>query len=358
MEEYRSKVASTLRELSEESLNSVSPSWIEKSETPTTNSELNGDANFFNHSGFLHLESFCSLEECSKMKLEMVEMVDREWDVGSGPVDSFGTGDTENTKRGDYFLESSDKVHFFAEPSALNEDGSLKGIYRESKVTALNKVGHALHALKGSSFHSYCFSSKVKALVRSLGWKEPVVPQSMYIFKGRKTGGVVSSHQDSTFLFTEPKQTCLGLWLALDDATLENGCLWVRPKSHREPVRRHFQRNPDHFGATSIATLSNECLGDASQPKLRMETVSDQGLDAAPWEGSVPNDLLDAGFIPIECHAGDLLAFCGETDHLSLANASDFSRHTFQLHIVDACDSQWSRYNWLQYPDKKSFAPL
>ena len=33
--------------------------------------------------------------------------------------------------------------------------------------------------------------------------------------------------QDSTFLFTEPHQTCLGLWLALDDATLENGCLWA-----------------------------------------------------------------------------------------------------------------------------------
>jgi phytanoyl-CoA hydroxylase len=39
----------------------------------------------------------------------------------------------------------------------------------------------------------------------------------------------------STFLFTEPRQSCSGLWLALDDATLLNGCLRVRPKSHHEP---------------------------------------------------------------------------------------------------------------------------
>ncbi len=29
--------------------------------------------------------------------------------------------------------------------------------------------------------------------------------------------------QDSCFLFTEPRQTCLGLWLALHDARLDNG---------------------------------------------------------------------------------------------------------------------------------------
>ena len=45
----------------------------------------------------------------------------------------------------------------------------------------------------------------------------------MYIFKQGKIGGEVTSHQDSTYLFTTPHQTCLGLWLALDDATVENG---------------------------------------------------------------------------------------------------------------------------------------
>lgn len=95
-----------------------------------------------------------------------------------------------------------------------------------------------------------------------------------------------------------------------------------------------------------------------------------------PWDGGLPGDdgdttaitsttgdwtaLLDAGFIPIECKAGDLLAFCGELDHLSLPNTSDKARHTFQLHLVEGPSQgvEWSPYNWLQYPSDKSFLRL
>ena len=38
-------------------------------------------------------------------------------------------------------------------------------------------------------------------------------------------------HQDSTFLHTEP-ETVIGVWLALEDATVENGCLFAKPGSH------------------------------------------------------------------------------------------------------------------------------
>ena len=40
-----------------------------------------------------------------------------------------------------------------------------------------------------------------------------------------RIGGEVSVHQDSTFLYTDPL-TVVGLWIALEDATKENGCLW------------------------------------------------------------------------------------------------------------------------------------
>ena len=37
----------------------------------------------------------------------------------------------------------------------------------------------------------------------------------------------------------------VGLWFALEDVTLENGCLWFIPGSHREGIKRRFIRNPD-----------------------------------------------------------------------------------------------------------------
>lgn len=45
-------------------------------------------------------------------------------------------------------------------------------------------------------------------------------------------------HQDSYYFTIEPKElvTC---WTALDDVTLENGCLWVIPGSHRTGIVHH-----------------------------------------------------------------------------------------------------------------------
>ncbi len=41
-------------------------------------------------------------------------------------------------------------------------------------------------------------------------------------------GGEVVPHQDSTFLWTEPQPSVVGLWLALEDATTENGAAHPR----------------------------------------------------------------------------------------------------------------------------------
>lgn len=42
----------------------------------------------------------------------------------------------------------------------------------------------------------------------------------------------VLPHQDASFLYTEPLGRVLGLWIAVEDATLENGCLSFIPGSH------------------------------------------------------------------------------------------------------------------------------
>lgn len=365
-------------------------------------------ARFFHATGFCKVDNFCSFDECQQLKDAMARLVETQWhppdstcncggddsddddgddgdddddDDGVGdtkqgkqkqqrqrqqPLDSFGTDEEQNTARGDYFLDSADQVHFFAEPAALLKDNkqllllpAFRGKNNQNKINALNKVGHGLHLLQPSPFYDYTHSAKLQHLVKDeLGWTNPVVPQSMYIFKQAVLGGAVNSHQDSTFLFTTPRQSCLGLWLALDDATLDNGCLWVRPKSHLEPVRRHYQRNPLYFQKQQQQqqTEDDNNTTDDNVPKFIMQELETN--HNVPWEGSLPDDLIKAGFIPIECKAGDLLAFGGQLDHLSLPNTSDKARHTFQLHLVNVGDTDWSTHNWLQYPDGKDFVAL
>lgn len=342
----------------------------------------------FDELGYLLIPQFATSEEVQSMKMAMIQLVQNEWSPGGNDTTTvFRTDDKQIQAQGqsDYFLDSANRIHYFAEVDAVDPTtGALKEEYLsnknnvKNKIRALNKAGHGLHLQENnhhshSFFASYTTSPKVGSLLRELGWVDPVVPQSMYIFKqasGVKGGGEVTSHQDSTFLHTVPRQTCIGLWLALDDATLTNGCLWVRPRSHHEKLRRRFVRNPKHFGSTLDYNNTNDYdtpVGDRSEPQMIFNTVNIN--NSVPWEGKLPDKslpapqctgLYDAGFIPVPCSAGDLVVFVGTMDHLSLPNTSNGARHTFQLHCVEGegAGVTWSKTNWLQYPAESTFMKL
>jgi len=282
-----------------------------------------------------------------------------QWDPDQTLAPVFTTDEKQQLKNqgsSDYFLDSADRIHFFLEKGAAGEDGKLKP--EVTKARSLNKVGHGLH-VADDAFREYSNSDKVANLVGQLGYKDAVVPQSMYIFKQPVIGGEVTSHQDSSFLHTTPRLTCLGLWLALDPATLQNGCLWVRPGSHKEPLRRLFVRNPKHFDE-----------GEKDAPQMVFEHVEqgeNSSLEAWEWEGKMPagseppsEGLKAKGFIPVECTSGDLVVIHGQVDHLSLPNNSDKPRETFQLHLIEGPREgvEWSKSNWLQYQGGRPFPSL
>ncbi len=61
-------------------------------------------------------------------------------------------------------------------------------------------------------------------------------------------------HQDSYYFPFTPARPIVGIWLAITEATLENGCLHVRPGSHTEPVHEHVEdRRPGaNYGYVEI----------------------------------------------------------------------------------------------------------
>eukprot|EP00039_Didymoeca_costata_P009532 m.126569 g.126569 ORF g.126569 m.126569 type:complete len:188 (-) comp14518_c0_seq15:711-1274(-) len=131
---------------------------------------------FFDKNGYAVVEGFASEDECNNMMSRMAEILSQ-W-VPKAGHSVFTTGKNQEQARGDYFLESADKVSVFLEAEAVTESGELKC----EKHLAVNKVGHGLHVVE-DVFREYSFSEKVKNLVKDLGWKDPVLPQSMYIFK-------------------------------------------------------------------------------------------------------------------------------------------------------------------------------
>jgi len=92
--------------------------------------------------------------------------------------------------------------------------------------------------LKAISHHA-----KVLAAVRKLmGDREPEMFQDMCLVKPPRLGREKPWHQDHAY-FDYPLGTpVVGTWIALDAATIENGCMQLLPGRHREGPIVHFQR--------------------------------------------------------------------------------------------------------------------
>lgn len=259
----------------------------------------------YNHAGYLVLEGFADARDCDLLRTRAEELV-QEFDPAE-VVSIFSTQE-QNRLTDEYFLTSGDKIRFFFEENAFNPDGSLK----YEKERSINKIGHALHDLD-PVFDRFSRSQKIKDLANAIGLDECYLLQSMYIFKQPNIGGEVTCHQDSTFLYTEPIEIA-GLWFALEDATVDNGCLWALRGGHRNGLKSRWRRTQDD----------------------RMEF---EFFDNEPW----PTERL----VPLEVSKGTLILLHGLLPHCSFENRSRRSRHAYTLHLVGA-NAKYPSDNWLQ----------
>ena len=265
----------------------------------------------FDRDGYVVLHGFKPAPEIAALRLRAEAIVD-----AFDPADGAGIFSTTDLSRSaeQWFLDSGDRVRCFFEEHAFDAEGRLA----VPKALAINKIGHAMHHLD-PTFAQFSMGADIAALAAALGVQRPRVWQSMYIFKQPAIGGEVRWHQDASYLIAEPLPVT-GLWFALEDATLDNGCLWVQPGGHRSPLRERFVRSA--------------------------EGVRLDRLDATAWP-------TPAEARPLEVPAGAVVCFHGLMPHYSAPNRSAVSRHAYTLHLSDE-RSHWSQDNWLR-TDAHSF---
>jgi phytanoyl-CoA hydroxylase len=126
--------------------------------------------------------------------------------------------------------------------------------------------------------------SQVEVTTRIIGPNVKCMQSMLFIKSSGKPGQ--AWHQDEFFIPTRDR-SLTGGWMALDDATVENGCLWVIPGSHKPgviwPAKKHDDRRFD-------------CTGEAQ----------------FPYE--------DSDAVPVEVKAGSIVFFNGYLLHRSLPN--------------------------------------
>lgn len=264
----------------------------------------------FRSDGFLVVPNFVSDEHCLQLRERAMMLAEKHVPSPEEATVFTADGKPQHTSD-DYFLTSGEQIRCFFEKDAFDQHGNL----RAEPHLALNKLGHAMHDLD-PVFDSFSRTPDLANVAADLGMRDPLLLQSMYIFKQPHIGGEVTCHTDHTYLWTEP-QSVIGFWFAIDDATNENGCMWAVPGGHKLPVRSRSRLN-----------------------ESRTATVMDV-LDPEPY----PLDNLQC----LEAKRGTLVLLDGAVPHLSAANSSDKPRHAYTIHAIDGA-ANYLDDNWLQRP--------
>jgi ectoine hydroxylase-related dioxygenase (phytanoyl-CoA dioxygenase family) len=196
--------------------------------------------------------------------------------------------------------------------TAIVRDPAVAGTVGAKVVPESNKAGvevaHPEDAIskifglhRDGVFSTFARSPAVVDLVAELIGPDIDVFLSQFIFK---TSGAWGQpwHQDSFYFPFEPARPVVGVWLAVSEATLINGCLHVLGGSHTEAVHTHV---PDRRPGANHGYFE----------------IVDHDMAAAE---------------PVLMEAGDLLVFDSHLMHCSTDNASEGSRAAMVYHYAVA----------------------
>lgn len=258
----------------------------------------------FDRDGVIVIDAFASPAACDRLRERALELVAEHAPKAPGTV--FSTRDQRHAKDA-YFETSANRIGVFFEEGAFDADGDrVVPLDR-----AVNKLGHAMHDLD-PVFSAFSRGPRLQAVADAVGLVDPLLVQSMYIFKQPGIGGEVSCHQDSTYLYTEPTSV-VGFWFAIEDAHRGNGCLGGLPGEHVKGLKEVFRRQPD-----GRFVLEQNVLPIWDSSKMA-------------W---------------LEVPKGSLIVFNGSFPHLSETNRSTVSRHAYTLHAVSGA-AHYPPTNWI-----------
>lgn len=161
--------------------------------------------------GYFVMRGLVPAETCARIDADVIARV-REMDASGSSMDSLKVSGGSFTVAEENFLHEVEKPE--------DKISKLYNLHREDLFRHLSR------------------SPDLATILSGLLGPDVDVFNSQYIFKNPGAWGQ-PWHQDSLY-FQFDRFPQVGIWLATSEATVENGCLFVAPGSHREPLHKHL----------------------------------------------------------------------------------------------------------------------
>jgi phytanoyl-CoA hydroxylase len=149
---------------------------------------------------------------------------------------------------------------------------------------------------------------KIQGVLESLIGKEPILYADQAMIKPAFYGSEKPWHQDDAYFVVTPLDAVCGVWIALEDATVANGCMHVLVGQHQRGALKHHH------------THDCEIVSDRIDPSLA---------------------------VPVELPAGGAMFFSGLLPHQTPPNTSPDRRRALQFHYrsADSTIAEKDEYN-------------
>ena len=228
---------------------------------------------YYRDNGFLVIQNAFALEKINAARNGMMDLID-----GKCP-------------------EFTEAAALEPEKNFMQFEGSMKNslntIPVEERRNAVRKIQHFVDY--EPRLKALTEDSELLAVVSKLINAKPELFANQALVKPARIGREKPWHQDHAFFNLPMGTSIVGCWIALDKAMPENGCMHVKPRTHKEGPVVHF--------------------------KKRDWQICDADLDLS-------RDVM----IPL--NPGGLLFFDGLMQHGTPANKTSFRRRALQFHYI------------------------
>ena len=190
--------------------------------------------------GFLAFSDFLTPEEVAALNNAMAEMVSTLYAKSKSGALPVKRGNWANMRNysGLKIDDSNGKLSLLLEPDVAFDPQTST---LEQLDHSYRKIGYPTHG--HAAFKALSEHPRLIGMLEALMGPAPILYGDMALCKPARIGAPKPWHQDAAYFDYLPFEAGVDVWIALDDAAVENGCMYVLPGGHAKGPKRHIHRD-------------------------------------------------------------------------------------------------------------------